>query len=170
MLWAKTAFLYALSHSTNMACQLLPAAARWPALHHCAQRRHCHRQHQAPPIPPTAVHSAYGPMCCCMFLSSQWTCSTALPDSKYTKTASDTHLANQVLASTFCPTDLRRTKSPPRQRYDAEHYYAFTRGEVTTGWNHSTEVPSRFHQTKQLQQKDSKAMTATAKHRQHVKR
>jgi hypothetical protein len=110
-----------------------------------------------------------------MFLSllllctAQWTCSTALPDSKYTTTASDAHLANQVLAGTFCPTDLRHTKSPPRPRYDIEHYYAFTRGEATTGWNHSTEVPSRFQQTRQLQQKDVKAMTATAKHRQHVK-
>jgi len=92
-----------------------------------------------------------------------------MPDSKYTKVASDTHLANHLLASTFCPSDVRHLTSPPRQRYDTQHYHAFTRGEVATGWNHSTEVPSRWQQTAQLQQQDREAIAATAKHRQHLK-
>jgi hypothetical protein len=100
----------------------------------------------------------------------QWTCSTALPDSKYTKLASDSHLPNQALPSTFDASDMRHTKSPPRQRYDTQHYYAFTRGEATTGWNHSTELPRRLQQSVQLQQQDGKALAATAKHRQHIKR
>lgn len=97
-------------------------------------------------------------------------CSTSLPDSKYTKTVSDTHLANQALASTFVASDIRHTRSPPRQRYDTQHYHAFTRGEATTGWNHSTQPPSRHQQARQLQQQDGKALAATAHHRQRIER
>lgn len=93
-----------------------------------------------------------------------------MPDSKYTKTASDTRLANQLLASSFRPSDLRHTQSPPRQRYDTQQYAAFTRGDATTGWNLSTELPSRWQQGKQLQQLDVKALEATARHRQHLER
>lgn len=100
----------------------------------------------------------------------QWTCSTALPDSKYTKVASDNHLANQLLASSFCTADLRRSRSPPRQRYDTQHSHAFTRGDAVTGWNHSTELPSRWQQKQQLQQLDAAALTATARHTAHLKR
>lgn len=120
---------------------------------------------------PSYLHThAHTPWSCCYLIVLQWTCSTALPDSKYTKVASDAHLPNQVLASTFCPSDLRRTKSPPRQRYDTEHYHAFTRGEATTGWNHSTVMPSRHQQAVHMQAVDSKALAAAKKHRQHVKR
>jgi hypothetical protein len=63
----------------------------------------------------------------------QWINSSFVPDSKYTRAASDEHLANQVLPSSFVPADLRSTKLHATCTYDKERYHAFTRGEVTTG-------------------------------------
>lgn len=57
-----------------------------------------------------------------------------------------------------------------RQRYDTQHYHAFTRGEATTGWNHSTELASMNQRSAQLQQANSQALAATAVHKQHITR
>lgn len=92
----------------------------------------------------------------------QWINSSFIADSKHTQAASDDHLANQLLASSFVPSDLRSTNLRPTCTYDKQRYHAFTRGEVTTGWNHSTEVTVK--ERKQWQhQLDSKAVSATVK-------
>ncbi|WIA35424.1 hypothetical protein OEZ86_003867 [Tetradesmus obliquus] len=91
-----------------------------------------------------------------------WINSSFVPDSKYTRAASDEHLANQVLPSSFVPADLRSTKLQASCTYDKERYHAFTRGEVTTGWNHSTQLTCQ--EQRQWQQRlDGKAATATMK-------
>eukprot|EP00878_Enallax_costatus_P021568 GHUV01022845.1.p1 GENE.GHUV01022845.1~~GHUV01022845.1.p1 ORF type:complete len:235 (+),score=77.46 GHUV01022845.1:1186-1890(+) len=98
----------------------------------------------------------------------QWINSSFVPNAKYTQAAADEHLPNQLTASNFQPADLRHTKTC-NQQYDKQKDHPFTRGDCTTGWNHSTEV-TKIDKRVWLQQLDSKAGAATVQRKQEVKR
>lgn len=96
----------------------------------------------------------------------QWINSSFVPNGKHTQSAADETLANQLLVTSFRPADLRRTKSC-NQQYSKQRDHAFTRGDCTTGWNHSTEM-SRIEKRVWLQQLDSKAAASTVKRKEQI--
>lgn len=98
----------------------------------------------------------------------QWIHSSFAPNGKHNQLAADETLANQLLAGSFQPADLRRTKSC-NQQYNKQRDHAFTRGDCTTDWNHSTEM-TRTDKRSWLQQLDTKAAAATIKRKQQVVR
>eukprot|EP00879_Flechtneria_rotunda_P000723 GHRR01000843.1.p1 GENE.GHRR01000843.1~~GHRR01000843.1.p1 ORF type:complete len:236 (+),score=76.96 GHRR01000843.1:1770-2477(+) len=95
----------------------------------------------------------------------QWRNSSQVTDNKYTTAASDEHLSNRLLARNFIASDVRKTKT--RETYDKQRCHAFTRGDVTTGWNHSTELIKQ-QQCKWQQQLDSEAKETTLKRTQRL--
>eukprot|EP00775_Hariotina_reticulata_P008822 gene8822-9001_t len=89
----------------------------------------------------------------------QWINSSLVIDNKRSTAASDEHLANQLLCSSFASADLRATRTST-QVFDKQRYHAFTKGEVTTGWNLSTQVTHQDKRQWQQQQLDKEAKHA----------
>lgn len=104
----------------------------------------------------------------CFLLFSQWINSSFVSNAKHIQAAADEHLPNQLTASNFRPTDLRHTQTCTQQ-YDKQKDHSFTRGDCTTGWNHSIQV-TKIDKRAWLQQLDNKAKAATVKRKEEVKR
>ncbi|KAF8060593.1 hypothetical protein HT031_004770 [Scenedesmus sp. PABB004] len=100
----------------------------------------------------------------------QWLGSSFVPDTKYGRAASDERLANQLLAASLVPSDLRATRTAAGAAFDALHRdHAFTRGDATTGWNHSTEL-TRAERRRAQAALDGAAAAATARRVARVRR
>jgi hypothetical protein len=90
---------------------------------------------------------------------AQWDSNTVINQSKYTH-----HFADQKLDGTLKPTDLKagdlRTITGTFKFDSSLKSAAFTRGDVTTGWDH-TQTPNHKSLKQELQRQGEKAAAAT---------
>lgn len=94
----------------------------------------------------------------------RWQGSVTVSNSKYTRPFSDGKLGNTLSVSLINSKDSR-TLLGATCSYDNVHDHAFTRGDVTTDWNHSTALNQR-ELRESFDKVHSTALTATAKKRQ----
>jgi hypothetical protein len=71
---------------------------------------------------------------------AQWIVTTWLPDTKFGTTSSDERLANVLSPTSLIAADMRYAVARRAARFDPRHDHTFTRGDVTTGWDHATQI------------------------------
>jgi hypothetical protein len=91
-------------------------------------------------------------------LSLQWVPDTQLRGPKYSRKFSDLSLDNLLSSTSIIPRDFRHTTCSTY--HPKSTYHAFTRGDVITGWNHSTALTPQEKVAWQ-QQLDSRAQQRT---------
>lgn len=107
------------------------------------------------PLPGLTPHVPLAPP------PSQWNTSVEVVRSKHVSAVSSRALHTSLLPSSLNPRDARSASLPRANSltgtFDAVHrYHAFTRGDATTGWEHSTSL-SGVERRQWLQRSDEKA-------------